>query len=89
MRGIPTNEKTLESHATTLAAKLKAYDTILAKQKYVAGDVSLVFLAWNSIAHRSSQEFSLVDIFHLPYGTMVGTLGYDFLESGEYPNVAR
>ena len=47
MRGIPTNEKTLESHATTLAAKLKAYDTILAKQKYVAGDVSLVFSAWN------------------------------------------
>lgn len=44
MRGIPTNEKTLESHVTTLAAKLKAYDAILAKQKYVAGDVSLMVL---------------------------------------------
>ena len=33
-----------EAHIGTLSAKLDAYDQILSKQKYLAGDVSTIFV---------------------------------------------
>lgn len=41
-RGIPTNEAVVESYLATLNGKLDAYDAILSKQKYIAGDVRTV-----------------------------------------------
>lgn len=50
---------------------MAVYDTILGKQKYLAGD-----------------EISLADLFHLPYGNLIRTLGYK--ETFEkYPNVEK
>ena len=43
---------------TTLEIVLAAYETILSKQKYLAGD-----------------ELTLADLHHLPYGTLIKTLG--------------
>ena len=43
--GIPTDEAKAAEHQATLEEKLKVYDVILSKQKYVAGDVSYQFQA--------------------------------------------
>ncbi|CRG85567.1 hypothetical protein PISL3812_02614 [Talaromyces islandicus] len=64
-----------DARVQELAAKLDkalaVYDTILGRQKYLAGD-----------------EISLADLFHLPYGNLVRTLGYK--ETFEkYPNVEK
>ena len=40
MRGGQTNEQTVQYYLQTLNAKLDAYEAILSKQKYVAGNVS-------------------------------------------------
>ncbi|KAI6130808.1 glutathione S-transferase [Pisolithus croceorrhizus] len=37
-RGLPTNEQAVEERLALLRAKLDAYDVILGKQKYLAGD---------------------------------------------------
>ena len=31
----------------------------------------------------------MVDLFHLPYGTMLKMQNIDFLESDKYPNIKR
>lgn len=47
-------------------------------------------LARAAFDHRLDlQELTIVDLFHLPYGAMLPMQGYDFLESGKYPNVTR
>ncbi|KAK0469403.1 glutathione S-transferase [Desarmillaria tabescens] len=38
LKGIPANEAAVEDALTSLSAKLDAYDVILSKQKYLAGD---------------------------------------------------
>ncbi|PSR73844.1 hypothetical protein PHLCEN_2v10326 [Hermanssonia centrifuga] len=38
MHGIQSSQEMIELYATTLAAKLYGYETILSKQKYLAGD---------------------------------------------------
>lgn len=40
MRGLQTNEQLAADLQATLEAKLKGYEIILSKQKYLAGDVS-------------------------------------------------
>ncbi|OBZ69076.1 hypothetical protein A0H81_10880 [Grifola frondosa] len=70
--GGETDVKLVESHLNTLNAKLDAYEVILSKTKYLAG---------NSV--------TLADLFHLPYGTMLGTIGIDLLTAENRPNVAR
>lgn len=42
-----------------LETVLAAYETILSKQKYLAGE-----------------ELTLADLYHLPYGTLIKTLGF-------------
>ncbi|KAF8225648.1 glutathione S-transferase [Tricholoma matsutake] len=64
------NKDLFNSHIESLAAKLDAYDAILGKQKYIAGD-----------------ELTLVDLFHLPLGVLLGIAGSDVMFSR--PNVAR
>ncbi|KAF8225640.1 glutathione S-transferase [Tricholoma matsutake] len=59
-----------DKHIESLAARLDAYDAILGKQKYIAGD-----------------ELTLVDLFHLPFGSMLAIAGSDVMYSR--PNVAR
>ena len=39
-RGLTTNEELVKEKLATLEAKLDVYETILSKQKYLAGDVS-------------------------------------------------
>lgn len=41
MLGLTANEETLAKHVGLLNAKLEAYEVILSKSKYLAGDVSL------------------------------------------------
>ncbi|KAK0223577.1 glutathione S-transferase [Armillaria fumosa] len=69
-KGIQANEATVEAALTSLSAKLDAYDVILAKQKYLAGD-----------------DLTLADLFHIPWGVLLGVAGSDIMESK--PNVAR
>lgn len=71
-RGIEGNEALAAAYQTQLAAKLDAYDKILAKQKYLGGNT-----------------VTLADLFHLPYGTMLGTMGINFLEDESRPNLVR
>ena len=37
----------------------------------------------------SFQEFTLADLFHLPYGALLEKQGIDYLVSGRWPNVTR
>ncbi|KJA19819.1 hypothetical protein HYPSUDRAFT_189591 [Hypholoma sublateritium FD-334 SS-4] len=53
-----------------LSAKLDAYEIILSKQKYIAGD-----------------EITLVDLFHIPFGSSLVTIVPDVFE--KRPNVSR
>ena len=43
MRGGTTDEKRVKELTETLYAKLEAYELILSKRKYLAGDVSFEF----------------------------------------------
>ncbi|KAG6901435.1 hypothetical protein C0995_012065 [Termitomyces sp. Mi166 len=53
-----------------LGKRLDAYDVILSKQKYAAGD-----------------EFTLVDIFHLPYGWLLEVAGSRIMYDEKRPIV--
>nr|VWP00239.1 N/A [Ganoderma boninense] len=39
--------------------------------------------------YMAGNEFSLVDIFHLFYGSLVDDAGFNYLRTKEYPNIAR
>lgn len=69
-RGDPDDAR-VQDLATKLDKALAGYDTILGRQKYLAGD-----------------EISLADLFHLPYGSLIRTLGYKKTFE-KYPNVEK
>eukprot|EP00753_Platysulcus_tardus_P017527 PLAT6429.1.p1 GENE.PLAT6429.1~~PLAT6429.1.p1 ORF type:complete len:227 (+),score=34.94 PLAT6429.1:49-681(+) len=72
-RGLATDDARVAEYATALEGKLDAYEKILSKQKYLAGD-----------------NITLADLFHLPYGSMLAPVGFNFLEdAAKRPNVAR
>ncbi|KAF5341648.1 hypothetical protein D9611_002087 [Ephemerocybe angulata] len=99
MMGGKSDEAVFQDLITSLSAKLDVYDKILAKQKYMAGNVSLLPLPLPS--HPSSsystrnkrkltkrpQEITLADLFHLPYGVLLSTAGSDIMQAK--PNVKR
>jgi len=88
--GLTTDVAVFDQLLQTIDAKLVAYDVILAKQKYLAGDVSCqVSCNTNSYSYHepAPQEITLADLFHLPYGTTLGVVGSDLMTSK--PNVAR
>jgi hypothetical protein len=39
--------------------------------------------------YLAGDSLTLADLFHLPYGTMLGSAGVDFLTDGTFPNVSR
>ncbi|KAJ7728275.1 thioredoxin-like protein, partial [Mycena maculata] len=57
--GMATDAAVVEAQLETLGKKLDAYDVILGKQRYVAGDVCL----------------TLADLFHIPYAPMLAVVG--------------
>ena len=94
MFGGKTDPDAVERFKTTLDAKLAAYDVILGKTKYLAGDVSCAHMFSMSyhtdrVIRADTQEITLADLFHLPYGALLPAQGIDVLESGKYPNVTR
>lgn len=76
-----------------LSDKLDAYDVILSKQKYLAGNASLSSYLDSlslSLIEAVQQECTLADLFHLPYGTMITSIGINFLvDEQKRPHVAR
>jgi glutathione S-transferase len=90
MRGGTPNQAVFDELVAGLDAKLNGYDAILAKQKYLAGDVC--FSVMNEVESsltwkHSMQSFTLADLFHLPYGSLLAYAGTDVME--RKPNVAR
>lgn len=92
MRGLSTNEELVQSYLTTLNAKLDVYEQILSKQMYIGGDVSLFRFHMLTSAHTQvlSQAITLVDLFHIPYGSVLAKINIDVLEdSSKRPHVVR
>jgi len=83
------NEVAFEKAIDELSTRLDAYDKILSKQKYVAGSVSYISLPkyWNLCINAEEQEITLADIYHIPYGHLLGVAGSDIMKSK--PNVNR
>ncbi|KAJ6526012.1 thioredoxin-like protein [Mycena capillaripes] len=69
--GQPSDEPAFEKLIAGLSTKLDAYEVILGKQKYLAGN-----------------EITLVDLWHLPYATMLEEAGSDIMTT-KGPNVTR
>ncbi|KAF7981294.1 hypothetical protein HWV62_34211 [Athelia sp. TMB] len=63
--GLDADEAKVSELTITLGAKLDAYEKILSKQKYVAGD----------------QEITLADLYHLPHGTLVKHVSPELISS--------
>ncbi|KZT66181.1 glutathione S-transferase [Daedalea quercina L-15889] len=70
--GILTDEAIVADLLKTLNSKLDAYEVLLSKHRYLAGD-----------------EVTLAELFHLPFGNTLGTMGYDLLTNSSRPNVSR
>ena len=88
LKGQESNDQLVERYFAALTAMLQGYETILSKQDYLAGNVRYENFHLVLVAHVV-QEITLADLFHLPYGRLVGKAGFDILESGQYPNVSR
>jgi len=74
----------------TLNGKLDAYDKILSKQKYLAGDVSAgTTLIWLRINLFCFQEITLADLYHIAMGSGLSKTGVNPLEDEKRPNVVR
>ena len=86
---MPTDDARVNEYLETLKVKLDAYNDILGKQAFLAGEVRFFLVEIDDSTMSSSlQSVTLADIFHLPYATIViEELGYDVLDGR--PNVAR
>lgn len=63
-----TDLKLIDYLEIQLAIKLHVIDKILARQEYMAGEVSLSrYVSFQALIIFIIQEFSLVDIFYMPY----------------------
>ena len=88
MLGLEADEAKVSELTITLGAKLDAYEKILSKQKYVAGDVSDTLLATEPLLNSlSEQEITLADLYHLPHGTLVKNVSPELISSR--PHVAK
>ncbi|CCM06590.1 uncharacterized protein FIBRA_08868 [Fibroporia radiculosa] len=70
--GGSTDEAVVANLVQTLNGKVDAYELLLSKSRYLAGD-----------------EVTLADLYHLPFGSTLGLMGYDLLLNPSRPNVAR
>lgn len=88
LRGLGRDEAAYEKHMVKLEQSLGVYEKILSKQRYVAGDVyPLLTMAYCVNTGICLQEFTMADIFHIPYGALVAHTGSDVTTRN--PNVAR
>lgn len=87
-RGQPADKAVFDSLIANLSAKLDAYEVILGKQKYLAGNVSTLALLSCPVFKIGPQEVTLADLFHLPYATMLSVAGTDIMTT-KGPNVTR
>ncbi|KAJ6554154.1 glutathione S-transferase [Mycena capillaripes] len=71
IKGLEKDQAKFDDAVSKLSAILQVYETILGKQKYLAGD-----------------EFTLADLFHISFGTLLEPSGCDLMTSTG-PNVAR
>lgn len=70
MQGLEPDQVRVAEYITTFNGKLDAYEAILGKQKFLAGDVRSCHLCPISLALTLIQELTLADLFHLPYGVL-------------------
>jgi glutathione S-transferase len=71
---------------------LDAFDVILGKQRYLAGDVGILIISLFTryfLIFFLGQKFTLADLFAIPYGSMLTLADVDILEDVKRPNVAR
>lgn len=89
MRGLKSDKAVFDEQISQLEKRLAVYDSILSGQKYIAGNVSRSILQLMLAAHtkKISQDLTLVDIFHLPYASMLARAGSDVMNA--FPNVSR
>ncbi|KAJ7318818.1 glutathione S-transferase [Mycena albidolilacea] len=71
IKDLEKDQAKFDDAVSKLSAVLQVYETILGKQKYLAGD-----------------EFTLADLFHISFGTLLEPSGCDLMTSTG-PNVAR
>jgi len=71
IKGLEKDQAKFDDAVSKLSTVLQVYETILGKQKYLAGD-----------------EFTLADLFHISFGTLLEPSGCDLMTSTG-PNVAR
>jgi glutathione S-transferase len=95
MMGFEINKAQLEESLKMLSATLDVYEAILGKQKYLAGDVRtnprchpIRVRCLSFIMNEYSQEVTLADLFHLPYGALLEKAGSDLMTT-KGPNVTR
>ena len=72
--------------------KLEVYDEILSNQRYLAGNVSYMTHPDVELGLKltaASKELTLADLFHLPYGSLLPSVGYHGMTDGSKPNLAR
>ena len=92
---IVPDEKVVKEVVAELEKKLDVYEVILEKQKYIGGNVS-----WTKdLSHHGRlseqiylffQEFTLADLFHLSYGSMIEDEGgISVLSKESRPHVAK
>ena len=89
MKGVQGSEEAYKEAEELFGQKLDAYEKILAKQKFMGGDVRAETLREFHTLTRLLQTFTLADLFHIPYATRLKPrANCDFMETGR-PNVAR
>lgn len=90
-RGEEPDPDAVAKHTASLQKKLDAYDKILGKRKYLAGDVIVLSLTlWSFLLTISTalQHVTLADLFHLSFGELlINVLKIDILSTR--PNLAK
>ena len=94
MRGLVTNVEEAKAYMAKLEGRIDAYDTLLAKTRYLAGNVSTFMMRARPLVLNfwlARQDLTLADLFHLPHESFLKEQGFDFVtgESSRWPNVAR
>lgn len=90
---LESDQAAVAKHLAGLNSTLDVYDGILAKQKYLAGDVSThqrTICRVDADTHYTWQRVTLADFFHLPLGTLLTDMAkLDVLTTDKRPNVSR
>jgi glutathione S-transferase len=89
-RGLEPNEAIVAEYLKGFEGKLNAFDVILGKQKFLAGDVRRPPPFISNITNIFlNKKITLADLYTLPHGTLLKDAKVDILEDPKRPNVAR